>query len=444
MKHIRRFLSIGCLAILLLTGSKARAEFSEGISRLQALGRSGGLIEAQMTLDPVSLLSIDKEGMRTLRAFFDGLTIGYASQQGDTEGWEQWTLTHGEQPMATAQLFNSQEGAVFLCDLLAQGVAAPDEETLLAAVGMGAPLRTLFALRNQEAQATALLAPATPGQAYAMQVTVTQQQLELLFALAAPQMPDGVAGALEGMLGRWTLTQPIQLDFATSDAGTLTRLKADARIARQGEAPWTVKLDVRPKGGNVDADLELTQDKQKMSIALAIDSTATKATRSADAQKSIKIRLNGSGKLGGYQRTFRLQATLSNSYRENERGELVETLNNTLTLGYTDKDPAVRMLSLGDVSLSLKERGEAVSGAGAADVRLNETIEAALTLSGKTVLEGTAAVQIEGGERQTVAWPEETVSLDALSPDAIDALAALPQLLAQRIYPLIEEALEAQ
>ncbi len=442
MKHIRRFLSIGCLALLLLPGGKARAEFSEGISRLQALGRSGGRIEAQMTLEPVSLLSIGKEGMRTLRALFDGLTIGYASQQGDTERWEQWSLTRGEQPLATAQLFNSQEGAAFLCDLLAQGVAAPDEDTLLAALGMSAPLRTLFALRNQEAQATAPLATATPGQAYAMQVTVTQQQLELLCALAAPQMPDGVAGALEGMLGRWTLAQPIQLDFATSDAGTLTRLKADARIARQGEAPWTVKLDVRPKGGNVDADLELTQDKQNtLSIALSIDSTDTKATRSADAQKSVKVRLNGSGKLGGYQRTFRLQATLSNSYRENERGELVETLKNTLTLGYTDKDPAVRMLSLGDVSLSLKERGEAISGAGAADVRLNETIEAALTLGGKTVLEGTATVQIAGCERQTVAWPEETVSLDALSPDA---LAALPQLLAQRIYPLLEEALEAQ
>ena len=445
MKHFRRIISLGCLAILLLPGSRARAEFSQGLSRLQALQRSGGRIEAEMTFTPVSLLSVSQEGMQTLRTFFDGLTIRYASQHSATEGWEEGSLSRAGQPLATAQLVNTQAGAAFLCDLLPQGVAAPDEETLLTALGMGTTLRTLFALRHQEDRDRLPLTRATPGQAYGMQMTVTQQQVESLRALLAPQLPGAYAESVNAILDRWTLTQPLQMDFTTSDTGTLTRLKASAQAARPGETPWTVKLDVRPRGDNLDAALDLTQDKQNtMSISLSIVRTDTKATRSADAQSTVKVRLNASGKLGGYQRALRLQATLGNTYRENGSGELVETLKNTLTLGYTDKDPAVRMLSLGDVSLSVKERGEAVSGIGDTDVRLTETLEAELSLGGKSVLKGTATVRIAGAKAQPVAWPEGAVSVSDLSPEARETLGTLPQLLAARFHPLSMEAAQSQ
>ena len=108
-------------------------------------------------------------------------------------------------------------------------------------------------------------------------------------------------------------------------------------------------------GSNLDAELTLEQDSRNtMTFALAVESGRE------DGEDTQRIRLNASGKLAGYSRQIRVSATLRNAAQTDEAGQTVETLRNTLSVGFTDRSPAMQMLSLGDFSLSVKERGEAL------------------------------------------------------------------------------------
>lgn len=441
MKHLKQILSaVLCMALLPI--GAARAEFSQGLSRLEWLAQDGGRMEAQMTFAPEDFLSVGDEGMRTLRALFDGLTLRCVSQQSADRSLDAWSLSYDGVDFADAALIATPKGAAFESSLLPASVRAQSEAQLWASLGLSDVVQALFALRGQGTQKAAPYAAATPGQAYAMQMSLTQEQLENLFSLTSPQMSEPFQSTVGALLETWTLTRPVQVDWTTSDTGELTRLRANAAAACSGGAPWTLKLDLRVKNGNVNAELELEQDQRNtLKAVFTVDSTSTKATRSKEAAKTQKIRLNVSGKLGGYSRTLRLSASLSNTYRTNEDGKLSETLKNTLTLGYTDKDPAVRMLGLGDISLTVKERAEALTGEAAEDVRLSETLDVALTCDAKSILKGTAQIDIAGARAEEIELPE-TAETPGMIAGA--ALSELPQRLLERLLPLLPEDTKAR
>lgn len=439
MKHLKQILSaVFCMALLPI--GAARAEFSQGLSRLEQLWQNGGRIETQMTFSPEDFLSVGDEGMQTLQSLFEGLTIRCVSQQSADRRLDAWTLAYGGVDFADAELIRTPDGASLESNLLPASVRAQNEAQLWETLGVSDVFQMLFALRAQGTQDAMPYAAATPGQAYEMQMSLTQEQIENLFVLMSPQMSEPFRSSAEALLGQWTLTRPLQLDWTASETGELARLKANAAASCSGGDPWTLRLDVRVKNGNVDAELNLEQDKRNtLQAVLAVDSTSTKATRSKEAAKTQKIRLNVSGKLGGYSRTFRLSASLGNTYRTNDAGKLSEILKNTLTIGYTDKDPAVQMLGLGDVSLTVKERVEAVSGEAAEDVRLNETLDVDLSCGEKRILKGTAQIDVAGAEAVEIELPEST---GASGMGA--SLNELPQRLLERLFPLLPEDTKAR
>lgn len=433
MKRLNRWMCAACCLYLLLSAGPAHAAFSQGLERLAAWERAGGRIEAEIAFSPQELFSVGEEGMPALRALLDSLTLRYAWQQSDAGSLDEWTLLCGGQEAAFVRLTVTDQGAALESDLLPFAVRAADEASLLDALGLGGgALRTFLSLRAQTAGEAALPAlSATPGEAREEQITVTQAQLAAAIPALAARLPQPYGAALTAFAAGWTLQSPLEIKLDVAQSGAITRLQASLQAARAQETPWTVELDVR-NGSNLDAELTLEQDSRNtMTFALAVESGRE------DGEDTQRIRLNASGKLAGYSRQIRVSATLRNAAQTDEAGQTVETLRNTLSVGFTDRSPAMQMLSLGDFSLSVKERGEAVLGEAAQDVRLTDELEAELLVGGKEWLIGTAAFSLAAAPAQAVAWPETALDVDALTDAQRDALESLQVTLLQRLWPVL-------
>lgn len=236
MKHLKQILSaVFCMALLPI--GAARAEFSQGLSRLEQLWQNGGRIETQMTFSPEDFLSVGDEGMQTLQSLFEGLTIRCVSQQSADRRLDAWTLAYGGVDFADAELIRTPDGASLESNLLPASVRAQNEAQLWETLGVSDVFQMLFALRAQGTQDAMPYAAATPGQAYEMQMSLTQEQIENLFVLMSPQMSESFRSSAEALLGQWTLTRPLQLDWTASETGELARLKANAAASYSGGDP---------------------------------------------------------------------------------------------------------------------------------------------------------------------------------------------------------------
>ena len=433
MKRLKRWMCVACCLAALLPAGPVRAAFSQGLERLGAWERAGGRIEAEIAFSPQEMFSVGEEGMPALRALFDSLTLHYAWQQSAAGSLDEWTLLCGGQNVAYVRLTVTDQGAALESDLLPFGVRAADEASLLDALGLRAgALRTLLSLRAQTAGEAALPAlTATPGEAREEQITVTQAQLEAANPALASRLPQPYGAALTALAAEWTLQSPLEVELDVAQSGAITRLRASLQAAHAQEAPWTVELDVR-NGSNLDAELTLEQDSRNaMTFALAVENGRE------DGEDTHRIRLNASGKLAGYSRQIRVSATLRNASQTDEAGQTVETLRNTLSVGFTDRSPSMQMLSLGDFSLSVKERGEAILGGAALDVRLTDELEAELLVGGKELLVGTASFSLSAAPAQAIAWPDEAVDAKALTDAQRAELESLPAALLQRLLPAL-------
>lgn len=189
-----------------------------------------------------------------------------------------------------------------------------------------------------------------------------------------------------------TLTQPIAVSWTADEEGTLTKASAVGAVQLPGEdAPWVI--DLSAWGGKSKMSVEGTiarDDANRIELAVSITYESHSATRKQKAGHDVNVRVKASGKLGGYAKSLSVTVKSSNDWaRAEETGVLAETISQSVSIAYTDKDPAASMANTADISVTVKDSGTVQSGGTLEAARADFETDVLVKIGDYTLLEGT-------------------------------------------------------
>lgn len=411
---------LGVLPALAEDGEPGRDCFSPGVERLENALQNGG-IEITASFTPESMLSAKKAGLSVLQALFERASVTYR-----TNGAQELAqLCWDGGVLADLALVREADAVVLDGSILPFPIAARDESALYYALGMNAGFAQMTA---QSAWVTPvhLELPAQSGE-----LTITQAMLDAL-----AQGTD-VAGV--------TLTQPIDVNWTADEEGTLTKAAVTGAVQLAGEdAPWVI--DLSAWGGKSKMSVEGTlarDDANRLDLAMSITYESHNATRKQKAGHDANLRVKVSGKLGGYTKSLSVTVKSGNDWAQvEENGVLAEAISQSVSIAYTDKDPAAAKANTAEISVTVKDSGTVQSGGTLEAAQADFETDVLVKIGDYTLLEGTLAASMRELGAQEEILGAHTLHIatagEATADEAEQTVAWLEDLSAEQLLEVRE------
>ena len=428
----KRIIAAALTVLMLLGALPALAQeepgrdcFSVGLEALESAMQAQG-VEITARFAPEAMLSTKTDALNVLKALFERASVVYR-----TDGMrESAQLCWDDAPLADLALLRTEDAVVLSGSVLPFAIAARDEQRLYHTLGMNAAFAQITA---QSAWLTPVhgFLPAQSGD-----VTLTQEMLD---ALAQETDAAGL-----------TVTQPIAVSWAVDEEGTLTKASMEGAVALPGEeAPWVIDLAAWGTKAKLSVEGTLTKDESNtLDLAASITYASNSATRKQNAGHEINVRVKATGKLNGYAKTLSVSVKSTNSWaRAEETGVLTETLRQTTTIAYTDKDPAASKANTSDISVTLKDSASVRSGGTQEAVQAECTTDVLIEIGGYTLLDGLLSATLralEPGEEVLDAQRMQEMTsatageADATAGEAAWSVAWLEEMSEEQIYEAYE------
>lgn len=396
--------------------------FSPGLELLEtAVVKDGVEITARFT--PEAMLSANKNAIAVLQALFENASV-VLRMNGEAESAQ---LCWNDAPMADFSLLRGEDGVAVASSILPFPIVAKDEAQLYHTLGMNAGFAQMAA---QSAWVTPvhLALPTASGE-----MTITQEILDTL--------------SQEGHLAALKMVQPLHLAWTINEKGILSKASMNGAVQLEGEGtPWVIDLAAWGSGSKMSIEGTVGRDeKNTLDVAVSITYATNKATRKEKAGHDVDMRVKLGGKLGGYSKT--LSATLKGSnrwVREEETGVLNETIKQSVSITYTDKDPAASKANTANISVSIKDNGTVLSGGTQEVPRADFKTTVLVEIGQYTLLEGVlnasmrALVEGEAVLAEEVRAAFESTG-EATADEAAAGVTALEALSEEQAFEMREE-----
>lgn len=352
--------------------SPSRDVFSPGMALFTACADGNEGISYEVRFAPTAMFSTNKIGFGVLKALFEEASVQGQSRKGE----QSFSLRWQGDSLAQWHITQDAAGVRMESTLLPEVVQAQSERALYALWGGAMPGDDVAAMLSQ------VLGVSWQSGWENQTVTLSQKELDALF----PQ---------DGSLPKLTVSKPLEFVCEASESGMLTKMKIDGavRVGDEAEA-YVIDAVIKNTAAKLTVEADITKDKKNTThIAVSTSYTNTKATKTDKAKYAMDARIKISGKKGGYAFSGTVTCRVRNTWAyDEESGAMDERVTRSISLKYTDKDPAMGNYNLGSIALETKETYKVTSIPEKKDAALTGDIDIDLKLGTYTMLTGTASV----------------------------------------------------